>query len=171
VKYYADMRNFMQSFEFMHDDVDARYFQQSGIKYLETILNNTATIIHQTNTIPKSETDVYTAVKAIIHAVFSTAKKASSNFLKIAKEYKPDILIPELGAVIEYKYAKDEAKLKATIEQIAADAKGYTGDKDYKLFYVVFYVTNDLWGDEKFKKVWKENDFPRNWKAFYKVGK
>ncbi|EPU1022796.1 hypothetical protein ACVUNK_004389, partial [Escherichia coli] len=92
-------------------------------------------------------------------------------FLKSFKEYKPDILIPELFTAVEYKYASTEEKLKSTIEQIAADVKGYTGDNDYNIFYAVFYVTTDFWGLEKFMNVWNENKFPQNWIPVYVVGK
>lgn len=140
-------------------------------KYLENILKNTESILIALNITPKSEPDVYRLVKHVIYAVFPKAREAGSNFLKIAKEFKPDILIPEAKAAVEYKYAKDVHKLKATIEQIAADAKGYTGDSDYEFFYAVFYVTKDFWGELKFMEAWGEFDFPSNWIPIYIVGK
>jgi hypothetical protein len=157
-------------FEFSESD-DERYNRLSGIRYLENVLNNTAVIISNSGTQPRTETEVYKAVKNILEAIFPTSKSPKSNFIKTAKEYKPDILIPELNAAVEYKYASTEEKLKVTVEQIAADVKGYTGDKDYNVFYAVFYVTDDFWGEEKFKQVWKEQQFPKNWISFYKVGK
>ena len=80
-------------------------------------------------------------------------------------------MIPELYTAVEYKYAADEQRLKSTIEQIAADVKGYTGDKDYSVFYAVFYVTEDFWGQNKFSKVWDDQGFPKNWIPIYIVGK
>ncbi len=166
-QYLHELWSFLTPFNFFKNDLSTK---QSGIKYLETILKNTAHIIYGMEKKPKSEAQVYKAVKIVIESVFSSSKQGGSNFLKTAKEFKPDILISELGVAIEYKYAKDETKLKATIEQIAADAKGYTGDKDFNTFYAVFYVTNDFWGKPKFKEVWEENNFPKNWRAFYIVG-
>ena len=166
-QYLHELWSFLSPFDFFKKDLSIK---QTGIKYLETILKNTATAIYKMKILPKSETEVYNAVRIIIESVFPTSKNASSNFLKTAKEYKPDILVPELNAVIEYKYAKDETKLKTTIEQIAADAKGYTGDQDYNIFYAVFYVTKDFWGQSKFEQAWSDNKFPKNWRAFYVVG-
>jgi hypothetical protein len=159
----------MAAFEFANIDND-RYAHIVGVRYIETILKNTATIVLQSKKIPKKETDVTNIVRPIVNAVFPTSKNASSNFLKTAKEYKPDILIPELHVAIEYKYAQDETKLKACIDSIYADFQGYTGDSDYRIFYAVFYLTKDVWGYQKFSETWRETGFPQNWKAFYVIG-
>lgn len=168
--FLSNIRQFMSVFSEQDNESD-RYKQLSGIQYLETILDNTASIISNSGKNPTSEAGVYKSVKNVIEAIFPTSINPKSNFMKTAKQYFPDILIPELKAAVEYKYAKTENVLKSTIEQIAADAKGYTGDKDYNVFYAVFYVTEDFWGEEKFKQVWKGQEFPKNWISFYKVGK
>ncbi|RBQ29304.1 PD-(D/E)XK nuclease domain-containing protein [Aliarcobacter vitoriensis] len=166
-QYLHELWSFLSPFDFFKKDLSVK---QTGIKYLETILKNTATVIYKMGKKPTSEPQVYNEVKILLESIFPTSKNASSNFLKTAKEFKPDILIPELSAAIEYKYAKDETKLKTTIEQIAADVKGYNGDQDYNVYYAVFYVTNDFWGESKFEQVWADNKFPKNWRAFYVVG-
>ncbi|MEX1827496.1 hypothetical protein [Luteibacter sp. CQ10] len=130
-----------------------RYLKLSGVQYLEVILGNTASIIHKIGATPASEADVYKAVRHVLENIFPSAITPQSKFFKKAQEYRPDILIPELSSAVEYKYARDEAKLKAVIGQISDDVKGYTGDHDYNLFYAVFYVTNDFWGQAKFKQV------------------
>jgi hypothetical protein len=137
---------------------------------LENILNSTAAILNKRGITPRSEVDVYREVRSTLEAVFPAAKSPKSNFIKTAQEYRPDILVPELHAVIEYKFAESEAKLKSTIAQISDDVKGYTGDTDFNLFYAVFYVKADFWGPEKFKAVWAEKKFPENWRAIYVVG-
>lgn len=167
--YLVNLVQFLDAFQFMDSD-DSRYLRLSGIQYLENILNNTASIVSRLKDLPKSETEVYKAVKEVFEAIFPSVKFPKSNFLKTTKEYKPDILIPELFTAIEYKYAATEDKLKTTIEQIAADVKGYTGDRDYSVFYAVFYVTKDFWGNKRFMKVWDEHNFPKNWIPIYIVG-
>jgi len=162
--------DYLSAFDNFSKDSTDFYLKRSGIIYLKNILSNTASIILNSTVTPQSESDVYNTVKKVIFATFPTSKNAGSNFLKIAKEYKPDILIPELNVAIEYKYAVTETKLKATIEQIAADVVGYTGDEEYKLFFCVFYVTKDFWGLKRFEKIWKEQNFPANWQAFYIIG-
>lgn len=168
-KFLVDLKQFMVPLDVLGDK--SRYLQLSGVQYLETILRNTATIIHKSGKTPTKETDVYKAVRNVLEAIFPSAISPKGNFLKTTQEYNPDILLPELSVAVEYKYAQDEAKLKSTIAQIADDVKGYTGDIDYNLFYAVFYVTDDFWGAEKFNKAWAEKKFPVNWRAFYVVGK
>lgn len=146
------------------------YYSQAGIKYLETILKNTAAIVHDSGKSAKSETEVYKCVKHVIQAIFPKSLHPKSNFIKHAQEYKPDILIPELYAAVEYKYATSIEKLKATIAQLSDDIHGYSNEYDYRLFYAVFYVTKDFVGLEKFEAIWNEKQYPSNWKAFYIVG-
>lgn len=168
--FLADLNRFLSSFEFTESN-EEKYERIAGIQYLETILRNTAVIISKNNKSPKSEADVYKAVRSTLEVIFTSSKSPKSNFIKTAKEYFADILIPELYAAVEYKYAADEQKLKATIEQILIDAKAYTGDKDYSIFYAVFYVTEDFWGQAKLNKFWDDLGFPKNWIPIYVVGK
>ena len=131
--FLVNLSQFLSPLDVLGDS--SRYLKLSGVQYLEVILRNTATIIHKSGIKPKSETEVYNAVKHVLEAVFPSAKPgAKSNFVKTAQGYKPDILLPELSAAVEYKYAADEGKLKNVIAQISDDVKGYTGDSDYKLF-------------------------------------
>ena len=168
--YILEARRFLAVFEF------SQSHNLSGIYYLETILKNTSKIISDITKNegikpkPTSESEVYKYVRLVLEAIFPSSINPKSNFFKTAKTYKPDILIPELGSAVEYKYAQNEEKLKSTIEQIASDAKGYTGDSDYYRFYAVFYVTGDFWGIEKFNKIWNDQEFPKNWKGYYIVG-
>ncbi|ALZ96740.1 hypothetical protein APT61_12220 [Leclercia adecarboxylata] len=168
--FLAKLNVFLSSFEFTESVWEKRK-RIAGLVYLKRILKNTHLITARMESPPKTETEVYNAVKDTLTVIFNDIKTPKSNFLKSFKEYKPDILIPELFAAVEYKYASTEEKLKSTIEQIAADVKGYTGDNDYSIFYAVFYVTTDFWGLEKFRNVWKENKFPNNWIPIYVVGK
>lgn len=161
-----NMKNFLSVFEFANKS-ESLYLRISGIKYLENILESSSILINKCNPKPNTEPKVYNAMKDVLFCVFPNAKDASSDFSKIAQEYKPDILIPELKVAIEYKYADSEAKLKTVIDQIHADVKGYTGDDRYQLFYAVFYVCGKLWTHKKFHEVWKEKDFPENWRGIY----
>jgi hypothetical protein len=161
---------FLSAYETFGTNDLSHLMQRTGISYLETILRNTAVIIHHRKITPKNETDVYKAVADVCKAVYPGSAKLDSPFVKIAGEYKPDVLIPALNCAIEYKYAKTEAKLKATIEGILGDVQNYSNHQEYKLFYAVFYVKPDIWGAQKFEEVWKQNNFPANWKGIYVVG-
>ncbi|NRT13626.1 hypothetical protein [Flavobacterium sp. 14A] len=167
----SDIWRFLKTYEFFGQKNDEYLRKRTGIYYLENILENTAVILKDLNKIPKSETEVYNAVKVICKGVFPTANYPTTPFISIAQEYKPDILLPSLNTAIEYKYARTEEKLKATIDQILVDVVGYSNHSTYKLFYAVFYVTGDFWGRKKFNEIWKEKGFPKNWIGIYVVGK
>lgn len=167
-KYLLDLWHFLSPFDFFKTD---DRFKENGIEYLETILRNTQNIILKLGNKPTTEPQVYNSVKIIVESIFPTANKPKAGFFKTMKNYNPDILIPELNVAIEYKYADSEAKLKSSVEQVVSDVQGYTGDSDYKLFYAVFYATEDFWGLDRFKAIWEEHKFPENWKGFYIIGK
>ncbi|OXA88174.1 PD-(D/E)XK nuclease domain-containing protein [Flavobacterium hibernum] len=166
----SEIWNFLRTYEFFGQKNDEYLLKRTGITYLENILENTAVIVKDLDKVPKSETEVYNAVKVVCKGVFPNANYPTSPFLSIAQEYKPDILLPSLNTAIEYKYARTEEKLKATIDQILVDVAGYSNHTTYKLFYAVFYVTSDFWGRKKFNEIWKEKGFPKNWIGIYVVG-
>jgi len=150
--------------EFNGENTD-EMFKQYGLQYLENILNNTAVIIRALNINPKSEAQVYNAVKIVTSSTFSDSNYTSESFQKIAKCYKPDILIPSLNCAVEYKYAINEQTLIRTIDEILIDVEGYKSNNIYKLFYAVFYVKSGIWSISRFNAVWKEKKFPENWKG------
>ncbi|THF52933.1 hypothetical protein E6C50_01625 [Flavobacterium supellecticarium] len=165
-----EIEDFLNVFEYYGENEIEYLLKRTGIIYLETILNNSAMIINDLNRNPKTETEVYNVIKIVCKSIFPEANYPTTTFNKIAKEYKPDILIPYLNCAIEYKYAESEQKLKETIDQIFVDVHGYSDNSTYKIFYAVFYVKTDIWGRKKFEKVWQEKGFPKNWIGIYVVG-
>ncbi|ENM5752220.1 hypothetical protein V4V53_004047 [Vibrio mimicus] len=170
LSYLININRFLSIFDFYPYKGRKSDTDLSHLKVLETVLNNTAVIIHKSGKKPTSEANVYNAVKDVLAPVFPSSMEPNGRFVKIAKNYFPDILIPEIKAAVEYKYAESENKLKTTIEQVCADVLGYSGNSEYEYFYAVFYVKKDFWGQEKFQAVWRENKFPVNWKGIYVVG-
>ena len=161
--------NYLLSFSTFGDNNDF-LLKRTGLIYLEDILQSTAVILKSQNKTPSKETDVYNAVKIVCQATFPSAIFPTESFQKPAKCYKPDILIPSLNCAVEYKYAENEQKLISTIDEILIDVKGYDKHSVYKIFYAVFYVKPGIWTKNKFQEVWKEKEFPANWKAFMVEG-
>lgn len=170
-KTVSKLWHFLSPFEFSQQSYIDKLLKQTGVNYLERILRNTQVIINEKNVKPTSEPQVYNAAKFVVKSVFPSALEPTSGFFKSFKNYNPDILIPEIHTAVEYKYADTKTKLKAQIDQVVADTKGYTGDTNYEIFYAVFYVIDDFWGIDKFETVWKEMEFPKNWKGIYIIGK
>ncbi len=164
-----DLRTFLAPFG-VSDISEEQFHRQAGIQYLETVLANTAAIVHQFKIQPASETDVSHSVREFLKLIFTSARNPpAARFIKTLKSYKPDILIPELGVAIEYKYIETEVKLKAVLGEISEDVKGYSGDLEYRLFYAVFYLTHDFWGAKRYREAWDEFGFPVNWIPFFVV--
>jgi hypothetical protein len=94
-------------------------------------------------------------VKTFCDVTFPKAKLDGGfhPFYSNAKCYKPDILIPTLNCAIEYKFARTEATLVKTIEQILIDVKGYAGHPIYKYFYAVFYVKSGIISKNRFDEI------------------
>lgn len=166
-KLINEIWDFLSPFEFIEADEIDRYLRKSGIIYLEKILKNTDTILKAFGIKPDSEATIYNALKPLINCIFPSSINPKSNFMKTSKQYVPDILIPELSTAVEYKFARDQNKLKNVIDEISIDVKGYTGDSDYRIFYAVFCASGKIWTYEQFNEIWKEKKFPRNWKGFY----
>jgi len=161
---------YLKPFEVFSKKVKNENNKKKELRLLENTLKNTSVILKRQEKIPTSEAQVYNGVKLVIETVFTAPIFPSESFQKTAKCYKPDILLPHLGCAIEYKYAINETKLIETIDQILIDVKGYKNHPTYHKFYAVFYVKPGIWTKNKFKTVWKEKEFPTNWKGILVLG-
>jgi hypothetical protein len=139
---------------------------------LEYVLDNTAALLHRLGLKPRSEAKVYRPVRDFLKLMFESARNPpAGRFSQTLKYYKPDILIPDLFAAVEYKYIKTVSDLSTALAGIADDVKGYSGDSTYKLFYAVFYFANAVVGQKQFNAAWKEKAFPNYWLPVFVVGK
>lgn len=168
--YSAKFWSYLSVFPFLGDNDYEALLKRSGITYLENILESTGVIINELGITPNSETKVYNAVKILSQASFPNATFPTQSFQKTAKCYIPDILIPSLNCAVEYKYAETESRLIDTIDQIVVDVKGYDKHPTYKIFYAVFYIKPGIWTKSRFDEVWKEKEFPENWKGILVIG-
>jgi hypothetical protein len=149
----------------------ANNIKRLGIHYLENILANTESLLRRFNVEAAGELEISRAIRHVIEIVFPTAHNApQGRFFKLFKHYKPDILVPELSAAVEYKYIDVEQKLGATYGQIAEDAKGYSRDPDYQVFFAVFYFTQDFQGLKRYQHAWDQHNFPPDWRPIFIVG-
>lgn len=145
--------------------------EPSGLFYLENILKSTSIIIKELKIEPNSETKIYNSVKFVLKTAFpDIINSASEPFYKLAKCYKPDILIADLNTAIEYKFAKDEQTLVKTIDEILIDVQGYSNHPIFKFFYAVFYVKIGVCSEERFHLIWNQRHFPNNWKPIFILG-
>ncbi|MGH6753085.1 MAG: hypothetical protein ACREDP_13045, partial [Bradyrhizobium sp.] len=112
----------------------------SGLQVFQTILENTAIIIHESRIDASKEAKVRNEVLKVRRYSFrDTLKEVSA--AKTFKVYKPDIGVASLMAAAEYKYVDSETALKKALDDIYADMRGYSGHYDWRTFYAVIYMT------------------------------
>lgn len=112
----------------------------SGIQVFQTILENTAIIIHESKIDAHNEAAVRNEILRVLRYSFrDTLREVSA--AKTFKIYKPDIGVASLMAAAEYKYVDSEAALKKALDDIYTDMKGYSGHYDWRTFYAVIYMT------------------------------
>ncbi|WID99782.1 hypothetical protein QO058_30790 (plasmid) [Bosea vestrisii] len=112
----------------------------SGLQVFQTILENTAIIIHESRIDASNEAKVRNEVLKVLRYSFrDTLKEVSA--AKTFKVYKPDIGVASLMAAVEYKYVDSETALKKALDDIYADMRGYSGHYDWRTFYAVIYMT------------------------------
>ncbi|MBL1411102.1 PD-(D/E)XK nuclease domain-containing protein [Sphingobacterium faecale] len=149
------------------DGNNEKILKRSGLHYLENILESTAFIVKELGIKPKKETEVYNGIKFIVQATFPNTHSPDISFIKTAKHYVPDVLIPSLNVAIEYKFARSLKRLTNTMDEILIDVKGYDNNPTYKIFYAVFYVKAGILSPKRFHEIWKEKEFPENWKPIF----
>lgn len=154
------IKSYLSPFEAFDNNIN----RNIGLLYLENILKHTGYIIKQLDRKPKNETEVYNSVKHVIKSTFPEYNSSTEPFIKEAKNYKPDILIPSIGTAVEYKFAQDENRLIKSIEDILIDVVGYSNHHIYKIFFAVFYVSQGICTEERFNIIWHGYKFPSNWK-------
>ena len=133
----------------------------TGMSMLESILRNTAGIIADQNLEAEKELDVDRAIGKIVRYAFPDFVN-KPQIDKAVTKYKPDFGVKSLGALIEYKFAVDEAGVRVALEGISADMINYSGDANWGRFYAVVYTTNPIIHanviEEHFKSSTKKGD-------------
>lgn len=133
----------------------------TGMTMLESILRNTSGIISEQDICPEKESDVDGAIGKIVRYAFPDFVNKPEIDKAITK-YKPDFGVKSLGALVEYKFAIDEAAVKIALEGLSADVINYAGDANWGKFYGVIYTTQPVLHtgviQEHFKSSLKEGD-------------
>lgn len=112
------------------------------------MLQNTAKLIDQRKLDPKSEAEVRNEMLEFLRLVFDDVRKEIP-IQKQLKTYKADLGVPALRAVVEYKYVSNKNEMKACLDGIYSDMKGYGQDDAWRNFYAVFYMTGPFYRQEE----------------------
>jgi hypothetical protein len=150
------------------------YFRENNeINSIELTLKNRLEILlrsldlHLKKISISKEKDFYDAVNKLIRIVFPDCQDFNNlQFIMKLKSYIPDIFIPECKSIVELKYVDKKEKFKSCIESIDTDKIGYSNNENYKHFYAVFYCTELFYTADETEFIWKERNYPENWKYF-----
>jgi hypothetical protein len=134
----------------------------TGLSVLEAMLRNTAKIIEHGKLSPERETQVRNEVLRVLQLAFVDARKEVA-IAKSFKTYKPDIGIPSLLAAVEYKFLRTKEDMKAHLDQVFADMKGYGGHPDWRNFYAVFYQKRPFFTQQDVAQALREARTDVNW--------
>lgn len=144
--------------------------QQAGLAILENIIMGTATIMDEAQITPTCESDINRLMKPIIRAAFPDSIP-SPPIPSVVKTYKPEMGVPSLGALVEYKYADSQQEMKQCLDGIFADSRGYTADGRWTRFYAVFFQTGAFYNQLQMDAQFKQCGIHDSWKAIVLVGK
>lgn len=168
--FVTEVYNFLAPYEFTQRAYTDLLFQNKGLEYLDRILRNTQVIIEHEQKKPKSEPQVYNAVKFYLTTVIPSAKEPTAVFKKQFNSYAPDIVLPELASAVEYKFVKSSKAIASIMSGILSDTLSYTGNIEYRFFYAVFYLTGAFISIDELEQLWSSYNIPVNWQPIFIIG-
>lgn len=146
------------------------YENTSSRGLLESILRNTPKMLTDRKVSPNNEAQVRAEVYHLLNLVFPDTVREIP-IAKVSKTYKPDIGVKRLKSAIEYKFVTTKDEMKAAIEGIFADIKGYEGSLDWTTFYAVIYQTDHFMTQEQVEADFQLSKVPHHWKPIVVFGK
>lgn len=135
---------------------------------LRTILRSTGKIVADRGLTPKNEAEVRNEVLDVCRYAFADAKRETPIFKRIT-HYKADVTVQSLRAVVEFKFVDDRAEMKAALDGVYADMKGYK-DMAWESFYSVFYMTGPFFTQQEIEEEFRYVDADKMWEPILIVG-
>ncbi|MGB9991015.1 hypothetical protein [Pseudoduganella rhizocola] len=125
------------------------------------IISKTAVMLGNMGKAPTSEAEVRNAVFEVCSYSFPDAIK-EVGIPKLLKTYKGDLGIPSLRTMVEFKFITSPAEMKAALDGVYADMKGYN-HPDWDTFYGVFYMTEPFYTQDDVEREFKFVGADRSW--------
>jgi hypothetical protein len=116
----------------------------------ETLLRNTAVLVHKRHVTPQRELDVQNVMHDYLEACFPQYRHPVE-ITGIIGDFKPDGGVRNLKAAVEFKYAATRAEVPIALGGVFEDAGGYSGSLDWTRFYTVIYQTEPFESEDRFK--------------------
>lgn len=150
----------------LRGDDDRTY---SAMQLFISILRQTAHLLYDRNIEPTSENEVRNVVYDTLKIVFPDTLREVP-VAHIFKTFRGDIGVPSLKVLTEVKYANSEQELKAQLDGIYADMRGYSGDPQWERFFALIYTTKAIASQARIFEAFKHAEADANWTPIVVVG-
>lgn len=135
---------------------------QLELGMVRRILNNTPYIVEDFKADPHKENDIKITLVKYLQNIFPSTR-AEVKIGHVFKKYSCDIGIDALKTLIEVKYAMTETELKAELDGIYADMKGYAGDDRWVHFFALIYTTKPIAAPDRLLAEYKLSRVDMSW--------
>ena len=137
--------------------------ERTFTKDIESILRQaTYSITNQEifPTPPQSEADVHRRVEAVLRCIFPNLVH-KPRLGKPIKNFEPDIGLPSIQTLIEFKFIASMEDVRVIADQILADTRGYTS-KEYTHFIYAIYETERFRPELEWNQLFRQCKIPNN---------
>ncbi len=148
---------------------DVTELQEGKRDVLRLILNQASTLFDPPHTSPSREFDVHDALEPVLKLAFPDVIR-NPPVPQPTKTYKPDFGIESIATAVEVKFAKSKTEAKKMLGELYEDMKGYSGTRDFSMFYGLFYITGPFTTQEVVDAEIKRVGVPKNWNILVVTG-
>lgn len=155
-----EWKNFLSPFNLFKQDIS-----KDELLKLKELLKNTNNILKLTGIKVKNEESINGVVRDVLDLYYNNVIAFKEGFFRHSfKNYRPDVIIEEIGVAIEYKLIRKNDEISTKIDELIIDAKRYTGNSFNKKCLAVFCLSNKVTKTNKqIKEDWNKHKFPSNW--------
>jgi hypothetical protein len=132
------------------------------LQLFEQILRQTPYILADQGLKPQSEKEVRKPLYDLLKTVFPDTQREIP-VSHLFKTYRADIGSRQLKALVEVKYALDEAELRQELDGVYADINGYAGDDQWTRFFALFYTATPVAAPERMLEEFKLSRVDVSW--------
>lgn len=139
--------------------------RRRNFERLVRLLESTNEILKTTRTRVTKEEDINAVIRDMARFYYSSVTAYSKGyFVHPFKEYRPDVIIGEIGTAIEYKLIRSDAEIGPKIDELIVDAQRYTGNPKNELCIAVFCLSQSVKRTKReIEDDWNSRHFPDHW--------
>ncbi len=156
-----EWKKFLAPFHFFWD----KNAKKEEIDKFIQIIKSTNEILKLTKTTVSKEEDINSIIRDILNLYYTEVTPYSEGYFRHSfKDYRPDVIIGEIGVALEYKLIRQNKEIGNKMDELIIDANRYTGNHKNKKCIAVFCLSKKVSKTSKqIKEDWNKMEFPENW--------